>query len=71
MTNSETFKKAHGIAQDTVRIVGNYSIAFSLALKLVVKINAYAKKLTEMQEMFSVNSALNAGKTCIPQWLAC
>ena len=32
MTKSELFKKAHKIARNTVAIVGNYSIAFKLAL---------------------------------------
>lgn len=35
MTNSQIFKKAHQIARQTVAIVGNYMIAFSLALKSV------------------------------------
>lgn len=35
MTNSNIFKAAHKIARNTVRIVGNYSIAFSLALKSI------------------------------------
>lgn len=35
MTNSEMFKKAHKIARQTVSLVGNYSIAFKLALKKV------------------------------------
>ena len=32
MTKSELFKRAHKIARNTVAIVGNYSIAFKLAL---------------------------------------
>lgn len=35
MTKSEIFKAAHKEAKATVAIVGNYSIAFSLALKAV------------------------------------
>ena len=35
MTKSELFKKAHAIAKATVKAVGNYSIAFKLALKEV------------------------------------
>lgn len=35
MNNSEMFKKAHKIARQTVAVVGNYSIAFKLALKQV------------------------------------
>lgn len=37
MTNSELFTKAHKIARNTVKFVGNYMIAFSLALKEVYK----------------------------------
>lgn len=33
MNKSSIFKKAHQIAKSTVAIVGNYSIAFSIALK--------------------------------------
>lgn len=33
MNRSEIFKKAHSTAKATVAIVGNYSIAFSIALK--------------------------------------
>lgn len=32
MTKSELFKRAHKMARNTVAIVGNYSIAFKLAL---------------------------------------
>lgn len=35
MTKSEMFKKAHKIARDTVSVVGNYMIAFSMALKAI------------------------------------
>ena len=35
MTNSEIFIKAHQMARQTVAIVGNYFIAFRLALKKV------------------------------------
>ena len=35
MKKSEMFKKAHKIARETVEVVGNYSIAFKLALKNV------------------------------------
>lgn len=33
MTNSQIFKNAHTIAKNTVKIIGSYVIAFSLALK--------------------------------------
>ena len=35
MEKSEMFKKAHKIARETVDVVGDYSIAFKLALKNV------------------------------------
>ena len=35
VTNKEIFNKAHEIARETVAAVGNYSIAFKLALKRV------------------------------------
>lgn len=50
MTKSEIFKKAHQIAKSTVAVVGNYSIALSLALKEV-----YASL---SQETVSVESKL-------------
>lgn len=37
MTKSELFKRAHKIARNTVAIVGNYSIAFKLALISIYK----------------------------------
>ena len=39
MNRSEIFKKAHQIAKSTVAIVGNYSIAFSIALKEIYSNN--------------------------------
>jgi len=62
MNNSENFKKAHKIAKRTVRSVGNYSIAFSLALKVVIKIAKQAIKLNTMQETFIISGMLNAGQ---------
>lgn len=44
MTKSELFKSAHKIARKTVLEVGNYMIAFSLALK-----EGYAKMKTESE----------------------
>lgn len=35
MTNSEMFKKAHKIAREMAEAVGNYAIAFKVALKKV------------------------------------
>ena len=35
MTKSEMFKKAHGIARNTVSVAGDYLVAFSLALKSI------------------------------------
>ena len=37
MNKSELFKRAHAIARNTVAIVGNYSIAFKLALIHIYK----------------------------------
>ena len=37
MTKSELFKRAHKMARNTVAIVGNYSIAFKLALIHIYK----------------------------------
>lgn len=39
MTKSEMFKKAHEVARSTVGIVGDYMIAFSIALKGVYKMS--------------------------------
>lgn len=50
MTNSEMFKKAHQIARETVEVVGNYSIAFKLALKQVW---AYAKAVEKKDITYS------------------
>ena len=50
MTKSEIFKKAHAIAKSTAQAVGNYLIAFSLALKDVYKSlsSSVEDKLIEM-----------------------
>ena len=50
MTNSELFKTAHATARNTVRFVGNYMIAFSLALKEAYKMaqKTLAQKLIEL-----------------------
>ncbi|MCK5126803.1 MAG: hypothetical protein KAR42_11155 [candidate division Zixibacteria bacterium] len=47
MTNSEMFKRAHKVAARTARIVGDYRIAFSLALKVIIKTARLAKQLTD------------------------
>lgn len=56
MTKSEIFKKAHSIAKSIVSIVGNYSIAFSTALKEVYA-NASARMFSDdlLDEIFFVN----------------
>jgi len=53
MTKSEMFKQAHATAKRTVAYVGNYSIAFSLALKATYKSIKQAvsmKKLTKIEK---------------------
>lgn len=44
MNKSQLFKNAHKIARETVELVGDYRIAFSLALK-----NLYNEKTTEQK----------------------
>lgn len=44
MTKSEIFNSAHKIARNTVKFVGNYMIAFSLALKEVYKMTVKTMK---------------------------
>ena len=44
MEKSEMFKEAHKIARNTVEVVGNYSIAFKLALKTVWLAEKASKK---------------------------
>lgn len=51
MTNSEIFKSAHAMARNTVKFVGNYMIAFSLALKEVYK--NMATKIVELKSLMS------------------
>lgn len=43
MTKSEIFKAAHELASSTAHLVGDYMIAFSLALKLTIKKSKLAK----------------------------
>lgn len=45
MEKSEMFKKAHKIARETVKVVGNYSIAFKLALKQVWALTKASEKV--------------------------
>lgn len=45
MNKSTLFTKAHAIARNTVKLVGNYSIALSLALKEVYMINSNSASL--------------------------
>ncbi len=49
MTKSELFKAAHKLARNTVKVVGNYSIAFSLALKETYKMTVKAVKTLEQK----------------------
>lgn len=49
MTKSEMFKMAHKIAKDTVEAVGNYVIAFSLALKSIYRGVIEMVKTTEQK----------------------
>jgi hypothetical protein len=37
MTKSELFKKAHGLARASKAVVGDYRIAFGLAIKALIK----------------------------------
>jgi len=50
MTKSEIFTKAHATARKTVKAVGNYMIAFSLALKEAYKmtVKTLEEKAIEM-----------------------
>lgn len=48
MTKSELFKKAHAIARNTVKAVGNYMVAFKLALiELYQSLKAPVKTLEQ------------------------
>jgi hypothetical protein len=62
MNNSEVFKAAHKAASRTVRIVGDYRIAFSLALKMIIKTAKLAKQLNSFTRGLFVTGGMNAGK---------
>ena len=49
MTKSEIFKAAHRMAKATVKAVGNYMIAFSLALKEIYNSTKKVAKSAEQQ----------------------
>ena len=49
MTKSEIFKAAHTMAKGTVKAVGNYMIAFSLALKEIYNSTKKVAKSAEQQ----------------------
>lgn len=57
MTNSEIFKRAHAIAKATRAIVGDYRIAFSLALKDIY--NTITKKVLTMKAEYIKRTKLN------------
>lgn len=62
MTNSEMFKKAHQIARETVEVVGNYSIAFKLALKQVWAVaKASEKKNISYHQMAVMGNSIIYG----------
>lgn len=64
MNNSEMFKKAHKIARETVELVGNYSIAFKLALKQVWAVaKASEKKISGYQTSILANSLILGAKS--------
>ena len=56
MNKSELFKKAHEIARNTVKLVGDYMVAFKIALKRVYEI---IKSETQSMEQ----RLLNVGAT--------
>lgn len=61
MTNSEMFIKAHKIARETVKVVGNYSIAFKLALKQVWAVAKAEKKEISDHKMAELGNSLIYG----------
>lgn len=63
MTKSEMFIKAHEVAAATVHIVGNYSISFSIALKVIIKTSKLPKQINKMALSMIPSMILNAGKT--------
>lgn len=60
MNKSQIFKKAHKIARDTVEIVGDYIIAFCLALK---EVYAELKKLEKKEKTFKLTMARKIHET--------
>lgn len=61
MNNSEMFKKAHKIARETVEVVGNYSIAFKLALKQVWAVVKASEKEIDYHKMAELGNSLIYG----------
>ena len=61
MTNSEMFKKAHNVASRTVVIVGDYRIAFSIALKVLIKTAKFTKQMTEYAKEIQMKASLYGG----------
>lgn len=55
------FKKAHKIARETVKVVGNYSIAFKLALKQVWAVEKASKKEIDDHKMAELGNSLIYG----------
>lgn len=64
MTNSEMFKKAHKIAREMAEAVGNYAIAFKLALKQVwVVAKAEKKDISDHKTAVLGNSIIYGAKS--------
>lgn len=61
MTSSEMFKRAHEIARKTVEVVGNYSIAFKLALKQVWAVVKASKKEIDDHKMAELGNSIIYG----------
>ena len=61
MTNKEMFIKAHKIARETVEVVGNYSIAFKLALKQVWAVAKAEKKEISDHKMAELGNSIIYG----------
>lgn len=61
MTNSEMFKKAHKIARETVEVVGDYSIAFKIALKQVWAVAQASKQEISGHKMAVLGNSIIYG----------